>query len=82
MTRAETNKKASAIVKWMPTGELLELYLMTMKPTSDNRKAMDQATVRNWVLDELADRHPAEYKKYVNRPFFGKPEDIKKYFKA
>jgi hypothetical protein len=75
------NEKAAAILKTRTTKQLIDDLILTgaqMDATKDAEKYTNLATVRGWIMDELEERNPEAFEKWIDA--YDEDEDLRKYY--
>ena len=75
------NEKAAAILKTRTTKQLIDDLILAgaqMDATKDAEKYTNLATVRGWIMDELEERNPEAFEKWIDA--YDEDEDLRKYY--
>ena len=75
------NEKAAAILKTRTTKQLIDDLILAgaqMDATKDAEKFTNLATVRGWIMDELEERNPEAFEKWIDA--YDEDEDMRKYY--
>ena len=75
------NEKAAAILKTRTTKQLIDDLILAgaqMDATKDAEKFTNLATVRGWIMDELEERNPEAFEKWIDA--YDEDEDLRKYY--